>query len=140
MGALFLAQRQSTGCRPAGGGGFGVDAGRQAFRRRVLSKVFEAGMTTMELKMGKVVGSHTGAGVVCGHPERVGRLARSPGVTASTATAGSAAVSCLEFDSMGALLAVGGADNVSVYDFDEYLPQVLYSKVPDHGDCTLKPV
>lgn len=111
MASLFLTQRRCTGGRSIGNCG-----GEGAFRRRVMSSVFGREITTNALRMGRVAGSGTGVGVVCGHPEgREGSL--RVGVT------------CLEFDSMGALLAAGEMDCVSVYDFDEFLPQVSMSLV-----------
>lgn len=110
MSALFLTERRSTGGRGRGLG----DAGKDAFRRRALATVFAGGVTAVPLKMGRVSGSRVGGGVVRGDPQGRDGQRRS----------GAGGVMCLEFDSMGALLLVGGVDSVSVYDFDEFLPQV----------------
>lgn len=109
--SLFLSQRQRTGglrCRNVGVG----DAGRDTFRRQALSTVFGSGLRTQRLRMGCVSNSGTGSGVVRGHPASQGLQGRIAG-----------GVSCMEFDSVGWQLAVGG-ENVTVYDFDRYLPEV----------------
>ena len=118
MSALFLTQRRSTGGRVGGAGGGVGNTGRDAFRRRALSAIFRKGLTTMRLRMGRVAGSRVGAGVVRGTPEGEDGARRITG-----------GVSCLAFDSMGALLAAGGAENVTVYDFDEYIPKVSLLKL-----------
>lgn len=116
MSSLLLTQRRATGGRIGGGGGGVGDAGRDAFRRRALAAMFQKGLNTMRLRMGRVAGSRVGAGIVRGTPEGQDGARRITG-----------GVSCLTFDSMGALLAVGGVENITVYDFDEYVPQVRTS-------------
>ena len=116
MSSLLLTQRRATGGRVGGAGGGVGDAGRDAFRRRALSAMFRKGLNTMRLRMGRVAGSRVGAGVVRGTPEGEDGTRRITG-----------GVSCLAFDSMGALLAVGAAESVTIYDFDEYVPQVRTS-------------
>lgn len=108
MSSLSLTQRRCTGGRGVGG-----HAGEAAFRRRALSTFFGDGIATVPLRLGRVAGSRTGAGVVRGRPEGSEMSRR-----------GAACVTCMEFDSMGALLAVGGMDSLSVYDFDEFCPKV----------------
>lgn len=111
MAALWLKNRARTGgCSGAAGVD---DAGQAAFQRRALSSVFRKGLKEMRLRLGRVSGSRTGAGVVRGVPEGGGGPSRE-----------GTGVSCLAFDSMGALLAAGGTESVTVYDFDEYVPQV----------------
>lgn len=116
MSSLLLTQRRATGGRIGGVGGGVGDAGRDAFRRRALAAMFQKGLNTMCLRMGRVAGSRVGAGVVRGTPEGQDGARRITG-----------GVSCLAFDSMGALLAVGEVENITVYDFDEYVPQVRTS-------------
>lgn len=109
--SLFLAQRQSTGglrCRGVGVG----EGGRDTFRRHALSMAFASGLRTQRLRMGRTSNSRTAAGVARGHPESQGVHGRVAG-----------GVSCMEFDSVGWQLAVAG-ENVTVYDFDRYLPEV----------------
>lgn len=72
--------------------------------------------------MGRVIGSNTGAGVVRGQPVPAGRDGAAGGRSRISGLVG---VTCLEFDAVGALLAAGGPDSVSVYDFDEFLPKVF---------------
>lgn len=109
--SLFLSQRQRTGGLRCRGVGIG-DAGRDTFRRQALSTVLGSGLRTQRLRMGCVSNSGTGSGVVRGHPASQGLQGRIAG-----------GVSCMEFDSVGWQLAVGG-ENVTVYDFDRYLPEV----------------
>lgn len=116
MSSLLLTQRRATGGRIGGVGGGVGDAGRDAFRRRAFAAMFQKGLNTMRLRMGRVAGSRVGAGVVRGSPEGQDGARRITG-----------GVSCLTFDSMGALLAVGGVETITVYDFDEYVPQVRTS-------------
>lgn len=113
MASLSLAQRRRTGGRIVGGAGSAGNTGKDVFRRQVLSGMFRKGLNPMRLRMGRVTGSRTGAGVVRGNPEGHGGPSRRE-----------EGVSCLAFDSMGALLAAGGMESVTVYDFDEYVPQV----------------
>ncbi|CAN0250859.1 unnamed protein product, partial [Laminaria digitata] len=67
--SLSLAQRQRTGGRVGVSGSNFGDDGKEAFRRRALSAVFGKGLSTMWLRMGRVLGSRTGAGVIRGSPE-----------------------------------------------------------------------
>lgn len=109
--SLFLAQRQRTGglrCRGVGVG----EGGRDTFRRHALSMAFASGLRTQRLRMGRTSNSRTAAGVARGLPESQGVHGRVAG-----------GVSCMEFDSVGWQLAVAG-ENVTVYDFDRYLPEV----------------
>ncbi|CAM9633658.1 unnamed protein product, partial [Ectocarpus sp. 4 AP-2014] len=108
--SLFLSQRQRTGGLRCRGVGIG-DAGRDTFRRQALSTVLGSGLRTQRLRMGCVSNSGTASGVVRGHPASQGLHGRIAG-----------GVSCMEFDSVGWQLAVGG-ENVTVYDFDRYLPE-----------------
>lgn len=109
--SLFLSQRQRTGGLRGRGVGVG-DAGRDTFRRHALSTVLANGLRTQRLRLGRARSSRVGVGVVRGHPETQGIHGRATG-----------AVTCMEFDSQGWYLAVGG-DSVTVYDFDRYLPKV----------------
>eukprot|EP00752_Nemacystus_decipiens_P018376 g16485.t1 len=111
----FLSQRQRTGglrCRGVGVG----DGGRDTFRRRALSTVFANGLRTQRLRLGRTSNSRVAAGVARGQPE-------GPGIHGWVA----GGVTCMEFDSQGWYLAVAG-ENVTVYDFDKYLPKNLELK------------
>lgn len=112
--SLFLSQRQRTGGLLRRGVAAG-DAGRDTFRRQALSAVFANGLKTQRLRLGRTSNSHTAAGVVRGHPESQGGV---QGLVAG-------GVTCMEFDSEGWHLAVAG-ENVTVYDFDSYLPEVCF--------------
>lgn len=109
--SLFLSQRQRTGGLRWRGVGVG-EAGKGTFRRQALSTVLANGLRTQRLRLGCTSNSRTGAGVARGHPQSQGVQGRVAG-----------GVSCMEFDSVGWQLAVGG-ENVTVYDFDRYLPEV----------------
>lgn len=109
--SLFLSQRQRTGGLRWRGVGVG-EAGKDTFRRQALSTVLANGMRIQRLRLGRTSNSRTRAGVARGHPESQGVQGRVAG-----------GVSCMEFDSVGWQLAVGG-ENVTVYDFDRYLPEV----------------
>lgn len=109
--SLFLSQRQRTGGLRRPGVGVG-DAGRDTFRRQALSKVLAHGLRTQRLRLGRTSNSRVAAGVARGLPESQGIHGRVAG-----------GVTCMEFDSQGWCLAVAG-ENVTVYDFDQYLPKV----------------
>ena len=68
--SLSLAHRQRTGGRVGARGCNSVDDGKEAFRRRALSAVFGKGLSTMWLRMGRVLGSRIGAGVRRGSAEQ----------------------------------------------------------------------
>ncbi|CAM9945918.1 unnamed protein product, partial [Scytosiphon promiscuus] len=108
--SLFLSQRQRTGGLRSRGVGVG-DAGRDTFRRQAISTVLSGGLRVQRLRMGCASNSRTSDGVVRGHPEAQGVHGRVAG-----------GVTCLEFDAVGWQLAVGG-ENVTVYDFDRYIPE-----------------
>lgn len=111
--SLFLSQRQRTGGSRGRGVGVG-DGGRGTFQRLALSTALANGLRTQRLRLGRTSNSRVGAGVARGEPEGQGIHGRVAG-----------GITCMEFDSQGWHLAVAG-ENVTVYDFDEYLPKVSF--------------